>query len=184
MVEFDFSISNEICDDRRQKMRFDQYACFGLPASPWFSFANSDRSGNPPAPTLVRSNLIRLPSLDWPSWLFLPALSALSYHLLADQQVSLHIADRRFFALEDCADLKHLPEAMARHVCDKYRHGDPVRFPDWNVQLDHAQIYKLVNLMGWKSGRQHAVSRYDIECFLSMTLNLRQIYHSFESSLS
>ena len=29
----------------------------------------------------------------------------------------------------DCADLKHLSEAMARHVCDKYRHVDPVRFP-------------------------------------------------------
>mmetsp|Transcript_79464 Transcript_79464/g.128726 ORF Transcript_79464/g.128726 Transcript_79464/m.128726 type:complete len:290 (-) Transcript_79464:338-1207(-) len=57
---------------------------------------------------------------------------------------------------QDCADLKHLPEAMARHICDKYRHVDPVRFPDRSVQLDHAQIFTLVNLTGRKSGRQHA----------------------------
>jgi len=25
---------------------------------------------------------------------------------------------------QDCANLKHLPEAMARHVCEKYRHVD------------------------------------------------------------
>jgi len=57
---------------------------------------------------------------------------------------------------QDCADLKHLPKAMARHICDKYRHIDPVRFPDRSVQLDLAQIFKLVNLTGRKSGRQHA----------------------------
>jgi len=57
---------------------------------------------------------------------------------------------------QGCADLKHFPEAMARHICDKYRHVDPVRFPDQSVQLDHAQNFKLVNLTGRKSGRQHA----------------------------
>ena len=34
-------------------------------------------------------------------------------------------------------------------------HG-AMRFPDWSVQLDHAQIFTLVNLTGRKSGRQHA----------------------------
>jgi len=57
---------------------------------------------------------------------------------------------------QDCADLKHLPEAMARLICEKYRHVDPVGFLDRSVQLDHAQIFKLVNLTGRKSGRQHA----------------------------
>ena len=42
------------------------------------------------APTLARSNLIRLPSpfpsLDWPSWLLVTAASALWCHLLADHR--------------------------------------------------------------------------------------------------
>ena len=57
---------------------------------------------------------------------------------------------------QNCADLKNLPEAMARHICEKYRHVDPVRFPDQSVQLDHAHMFKLVHLTGGKSGRQHA----------------------------
>jgi len=74
--------------------------CFELPASPWFSFANSDRDGHPPsAATLARSNLIRLSPLDWPSWLLLPAAWALSCHLLVDHPVSLHIVDRHWWKL-------------------------------------------------------------------------------------
>jgi len=55
--------------------------------------------------------------------------------------------------VHDCADLKHLPEAMARFLCDKYRPVDPQRFPDRHVQLDHTQIHDLMNLTGRTANR-------------------------------
>jgi len=74
-----------------KKMRFDQYA--GYIASNFrihrdFHLRIPTVAETPSALTLARSNLIRLPSLDWPSWLLLPAALALSRHLLADHRLS------------------------------------------------------------------------------------------------
>ena len=40
-----------------------------------------------------------LTSIDWPSWLLLPAASAVSRHLLADHPVSLYIVDQHWWKL-------------------------------------------------------------------------------------
>jgi len=95
-------------------MRFDQYAGHCIVSN--FRLHRDSHSQiltatkTPSAPTLARSNLIRLSSLDWPSRLLLPAASALSCHLLADHPVSLHIVDWHWWKLcrlvlqwsEDC----------------------------------------------------------------------------------
>jgi len=62
-------------------------------------------------------------------------LLAVSVHTLAvramqpNSQSQLNIITNTLGSAEsaysqDCANLKHLPEAMARHVCEKYRHVD------------------------------------------------------------
>jgi len=62
-------------------MRFDQYpghcivSNFRLRRDSHLQILTATET--PSAPTLARSNLIRLSSLDWPSWLVLPAASAL-----------------------------------------------------------------------------------------------------------
>jgi len=82
-------------------MRFDQYAGHCIVSN--FRLHRVSHSQistameTPTTPMLARSNLIRLPSLDWPSWLLLPAASALSCHLFADHPVSLHIVDRHWW---------------------------------------------------------------------------------------
>ena len=59
-----------------KKMRFDKYAGCCIVSN--FQLHRDSHSqiptatDTPSAPTLARSNLIRLPSLDWPSWLLLP----------------------------------------------------------------------------------------------------------------
>ena len=84
-------------------MRFDQYAghCivsnFRLHRDSHSQILIAREASS--APTLARSNLIRLSSLDWQSWLLLPAAPALSCHLLADHPVSLHMVDRHLWKL-------------------------------------------------------------------------------------
>jgi len=78
-------------------MWFDQYAGNCIVSNFWLHCASHlqilTSTETVSAPTLARSNLICLSSLDWPSRLLLPGASALSCHLLADHPVSLHIVD-------------------------------------------------------------------------------------------
>ena len=81
-----------------KNMRFDQYAdhCivskFRLHCDSHLQILTAKET--PLAPTLARSNLIRLSCLNWPSWLLLPAASALSRHLVVGHPVSLYIVER------------------------------------------------------------------------------------------
>jgi len=82
-------------------MRFDQYAGHCIVSNFWHP-RNSllqipTAAETPSVLTLARSTLIRLPTLDCPSWLIVPAASALACHLLADHQFSLHITDRHWW---------------------------------------------------------------------------------------
>jgi len=83
-------VRNEMCDDRRQGKCglistlvhcFFRFHCYFLSQIPTAAETSSGQR-------LARSNLIRLPTLDWPPWLLLPAASALSCHLLADHRLS------------------------------------------------------------------------------------------------
>ena len=65
------------------------------------------------SPTLARSKLIRLSTLERPSWLLLPA-SAFWRNLLADHPVSLHIVDRYWWKL--CPPVFYLWSSFASHT--------------------------------------------------------------------
>jgi len=103
-----------------KKMRFDQYAghCivsnFRLHRDSYSQILTATENSS--APTSARSILIRLSSLDWPSWLLLPAASALSCHLLADHPVSLHIVDQHWWKL--CHPVVYLWSSFFSHTHD------------------------------------------------------------------
>ena len=103
-----------------KKMRFDQYAGHCIVSNFWL---HRDSHSKIPiatetlsAPTLARSNLIHLSSLDWLSWLLLPAASALSCHLLAQHPVSLHIVDWHWWKL--CHPVFYLWSWFSSHTYD------------------------------------------------------------------
>jgi len=101
-------------------MRFDQYAghCIIL------NFRRHSDSHSqiltiaetPSVSTSARFNLICLSSLDWLSWLLLPAASALSCHLLVDDRVSLHIADWHLWKL--CRPVFYRWSSFASYIHD------------------------------------------------------------------
>jgi len=101
-----------------KKMQFDQYAghCivsnFRLHRDSHTQILTATET--PFAPTLARSKLFHLSSLDWPSWLLLPAASALSCHLHADHPVSLHIVDRHWW--KRCLAVFHLCSSFSSHT--------------------------------------------------------------------
>jgi len=99
-------------------MWFDQYAGHCIVSNfrllrDWLSQITT-AAETPSAPTLARSNLICLLTVDWPSWLLLPAVSALSCHHLADHWFSLHIADQHWRKL--CHPVFHLWSSFASHT--------------------------------------------------------------------
>ena len=107
--------------------------CFELLASPWFSFANSDRNGNPICSDVSQ---IQLDSsvMTWLTvWLLLPAASALSCHLLADHPVSLHIVDRHWWKL--CPPVFYLWSSFASHT-RVFR----MCFPYWSIWAHRPSI--------------------------------------------
>ena len=72
IIEFPFCFSDKICDDRGpRKMRFDQYVGHCIVSNFRLhldSHSQISTATEPPsAPTLARSNLIRLPILDYPT---------------------------------------------------------------------------------------------------------------------
>jgi len=84
--------------------------CFELPASPWFSFTNSHRNGNP-----ICSDVSQI-QLDSSviSWLSVMTSLTLSCHLLAHHPVSLHIVDRHWWKL--CHPVFYLRSSFASHT--------------------------------------------------------------------
>lgn len=60
---------------------------------------------------------------------------------------------------QDCPDLKHLPMALARFVCEKYHHLDTQKFPGRHVDLEHQEIHTLNLLAGRLIGGQGSVRR-------------------------
>ena len=97
-----------------KKMRFDQYTSRCIVSN--FQLHRDSLSKipttaeTPSARTLSRSNLMRLSTLELPSWLLLPAASALSCHLLADHRFSLS------------ALVKTMPSSLLLLVCIRFSH--------------------------------------------------------------
>jgi len=79
----------------------------------------------------------------------------------------LHIITNTLSAYsQDCVNLKHLPEAMARHVCEKYRHVELCGYTHLRdlIHGPHDQAAKTgqeISMAKEVSVRQYCMENYD-----------------------
>ena len=130
-------------------MRFDQYAGHCIVSN--FRLHRDSHSqiltatDTPSALTLARSNLICLSSVNWPSWLLLPAAWALSCHLLADHPISLHIVDWHWWKL--CPPVFYLCSSFATEIVFSIFAAFPVMDSLLHICLNSSSCHNVFILL-------------------------------------